>query len=129
MKMISGLVRVKMRLGDELREKLESESYIRKVEEDGFKISFLGWKVISEVDNHFIMTNNALFKTTNKGWISEFYVAVIQILNKTVFLVDDDCPEYLFLDPTSLTEPICKFLKKTDEIMFGYSKMNENGEQ
>lgn len=129
MKMISGLVRVKMRLGDELREKLESESYIRKVEEDGFKISFLGWKVISEVDNHFIMTNNALFKTTNKGWISEFYIAVIQILNKTVFLVDDDCPEYLFLDPTSLTDPICNFLKKTDEIMFGYSKMNENGEQ
>ena len=75
--------------------------------------SLLNWRVIFELKNTLYL-NSSLFKTKKEGgWIEEFYIYTMPIYSSIIFLVSDNCPEYLFVDPADLVDPIKEYIEGT----------------
>lgn len=104
---------------DELKDKLKNNYGIEVFRTDLLiETSLLNWRVIFELkDTTFL--SSCLFKTRKEGgWIEEFYIYATPIYNKIIMLVDSNCPEYLFIDPSDLIDPIKDYLINTNINLF-----------
>lgn len=113
---------------DELKIKLKNNYGIEVFSTELLKeISLLNWRVIFELKNAIYLTSS-LFKTNKeRGWIEEFYIYTIPVYANIIFLVSSNCPEYLFVDPSDLIDPIKKYLEKTNINFFNRLNYNTSG--
>ena len=100
---------------DELETKLKNNYGIEVFSSELLKeTSLLNWRVIFELKNTIFLTSG-VFKTKKEGgWIEEFYIYTLPVYANTVFLVSSNCPEYLFIDPSDLVDPIKEYLEGTN---------------
>lgn len=88
--------------------------------------SLLNWRVIFELKNTLYLSSS-LFKTKKEGgWIEEFYIYTMPIYSSIIFLVSDNCPEYLFVDPADLVDPIKEYIEGTSINLYNSLNLSLN---
>lgn len=104
-------------------ENLLKDNYIELiVDEASTEILNKNWKIILEKTDtsSFNGLPGYLFRTKEEGWVFNFYILVVKFNKKILYMVDSNCPESLFKDPSSFLDPISNYI---DKLLFNYTNI------